>query len=156
MNLAGRGPFHRVFGCTPAPTILRSERPEKPSDVQPLGFPGTFWGSTSSCWSESRSNRQTARRLLGCLSTAWNVNMDMAESTNLVHKTRAKTEGKGVAKRILPTNPVTGQNDFLIIHTRRRVQHTLANKHRTEHPKHRSLEHNTGHIKHVDYHQTLS
>ena len=92
--------------------ILRGERPERPSDVQPLGFPGSFWGSTSSCWSESRSNRQTARRLLGCLSTTWNVNMDMARSTNLVHKTKAKTEGKGVAKRILPMNLLRVKTNF--------------------------------------------
>jgi len=50
--------------------ILRGKRPGKPVDAESLGFSDTLWGLVQLCWSESVSDRPTARQLLDCLSLA--------------------------------------------------------------------------------------
>ena len=47
---------------------MRGERPEKPLDAESLGLSNTLWWLVQSCWSESSSDRPTARQLFTYLS----------------------------------------------------------------------------------------
>ena len=52
----------------PVSAILRGERPERPSGAESLGFSDTLWWLVQLCWSESGSDRPTARQLSSYLS----------------------------------------------------------------------------------------
>jgi len=72
--LTGLRPFHHLWTYLPVHAVLKGERPEKPLDAESLGFSPMLWELIQSCWSESSSDRPTARQLLDHLtpaSTSW-------------------------------------------------------------------------------------
>ena len=50
--------------------MARDERPEKPRESESLGFSNGLWELVQWCWSESSSDRPTARELHDYLSRA--------------------------------------------------------------------------------------
>ena len=68
--LTGLQPFYHLRSFSSAFAVVRGERPEKPRDAESLGFSNGLWELVQRCWSESNSDRPTARELHDYLSRA--------------------------------------------------------------------------------------
>ena len=68
--LTGLRPFYHLYSYSPVIAVTRGERPEKPRDAESLGFSNGLWELVQWCWSESSSDRPTARELHDYLSRA--------------------------------------------------------------------------------------